>query len=104
MRLLVKYPDGELVAEVLVHHDFDWDPGGAGFVSGDFVEGPAFLRLRRMLDAFLAAYNTGDLQRASQLHEEIDRLGLVAIDPSGKSYRVSNVNFQRGGLLFSAIV
>jgi hypothetical protein len=102
MRLLVSYPDGELVAEVAVRHDSHWDPDGLSFILGEFAEGPGFARLRPMLDAFLATFNSGDLERAYELHEEIDRLGLVATDPAGKSYRLTNVIFQRGGLLFNA--
>jgi hypothetical protein len=69
---------------------------------GSFTPGPGFPRLRARLDAFLALFEGGDLAGASGLHEEIDDLGLRAVDSLGRTYRVWNVNFQEGGLLFQA--
>jgi hypothetical protein len=103
MKLLVRMPDGELVAEVLVDPDCPFGRSPAdSFVIGQFVPGPAFPRLRKHLDAFHAEYDTGDSAAASALHEEIDRLGLVAVDEHGKAYRIWNVVFQQKGLLFCA--
>jgi hypothetical protein len=81
---------------------FAQDPQSGSFVMGSFAPGPEFPRLRVRLDAFLAVYDSGDLAGASALHEEIDDLGLRAVDSLGRTYRVWNVNFQEGGLLFNA--
>jgi hypothetical protein len=104
MRLSVRFPDGELVAEVQAEPEcpFAQDPESGSFVLGLFTPGSAFSRIRVDLDAFLAAFDTGDLSLASRLHEEIDSLGLVATDSAGRAYRVWNVLFQEGGLLFQA--
>lgn len=104
MHLSVRFPNGELVAEVQVAPDcpFAQDPEGGSFVLGSFAPGSAFPRISVALAAFLAAFDAGDVSLASRLHEELDRFGLVASDLDGRSYRVSNVNFQRGGLLFQA--
>lgn len=104
MHLSVRFPDGGLVAEVEARSDcpFAEDPATGSFVLGSFTQGPAFPRLRVKLDAFLAVFDTDSLAYASALHEEIDRLGLVATDPAGRTYRVWNVLFQEGGLLFQA--
>lgn len=72
------------------------------FVVGSFVAGPAFQSVREKLDAFLAVFETGNISEASDLHDELDRLGLVATDSSGSTYQLSNINFQEGGLLFNA--
>jgi hypothetical protein len=95
-----------MVAEVQVDPDcpFTARPGDLpDFVMGSFTAGEAFGSLRTMLDAFEAVYVTGDREKAGTLHEEIDRLGLIAVDDVGRRYRVSNVYFSRHGLLFSAI-
>ena len=104
MDLSVRFPDGELVAEVRPNPEcpFAQDPESGSFVLGSFTPGPAFSRIRVALAAFLAAFDAGDLSLASRLHEEIDSLGLVATDSAGRAYRVWNVNFQEGGLLFNA--
>src|SRR5687767_14581377 len=103
MKLLVRMPDGDLVAEVQVDPDCPFAKSTAdSVVIGQFVSGPAFRRLRRHLDAFHAEYNTGDSAAASALHEEIDQLGLVAVDEHGQAYRIWNVVFQQNGLLFCA--
>jgi hypothetical protein len=36
------------------------------------------------------------------MHEELDRLALVASDAGGRSYELWNIVFQDGGLLFNA--
>ncbi len=69
---------------------------------GSFTRGPAFPRLGALLDEFLQVFDTGSVAEASELHERIDRLGLLALDASGRAYHVSNVYFQEGGLLFNA--
>lgn len=104
MLLCVRFPDGQLVAEVQADPScpFAQDPQSGSFVLGSFKAGPAFPMLRARLDEFLAVFNTGDLPTASAVHEQIDGLGLRAVDPSGTMYRVWNVNFQEGGLLFNA--
>src|SRR5262245_23160079 len=104
MRLSVRFPDGGLVAEVLVQPDsiFAQDPERETFVVGSFTPGPAFPRVRVKLDAFQAVFDAGDLVRASALHEDIDRLDLRATDSEGRAFEVVNVVFQEGGLLFCA--
>jgi hypothetical protein len=104
MRLRVQFPDGGLVADVRAQPScpFAKNPESGSFVVGSFLPGPEFPRLQARLDAFLGVYGSGDLARASALHEAIDELGLRAVDSLGRTYRVWNVNFQEGGLLFNA--
>ena len=105
MQLWVRFPnDDGVVALVEADEDcpFARDPRTGSFVTGTFTPDVAFPRLRQQLDAFLVVYRTGDLARASGLHEELDRLGLLATDISGRSYELWNIVFQDGGLLFNA--
>src|SRR5688572_24647067 len=105
MRLTVTFPDGALVADVVVEPDcpFAREPGEPpGFVVGNFAAGPAFPRVRDMLDVFNSVFASGDLVRASELHEQMDRLGLIATGLDGQVFQVSVVYFQAGGLLFAA--
>lgn len=69
---------------------------------GSFKPGPAFPRVGEKVDTFLAAFETGSIADASGLHDELGRLGLVATNSSGSTYKVWNINFQAGGLLFNA--
>jgi hypothetical protein len=65
--------------------------------------GPAFPDLDGLLREFHAIYDTGDLAAADAFHESIDSLGLRATDAAGNTYRVFNILFQPGGLLFVAL-
>lgn len=98
------FPDGELVARVRPEPDcpFAEDPATGSFVRGSFTPGPASPRLRARLEAFFDVFASGSTDQASQLHDDIDGLGLVATDRAGQRYRVRNVYFQEGGLLFNA--
>jgi hypothetical protein len=105
MQLWVRFPnDGSVVALVDAAEDcpFVRDPQTGSFVLGTFTPGVAYPRLRPQLDAFLAVYGTGNLARAAAMHEELDRLALVASDAGGRSYELWNIVFQDGGLLFNA--
>ncbi len=105
MILKVYLPEGGLVASVSVAPQcpFAEDPlRGAGFVLGDFEPGPCFCRVERLLAAFLDVFREGNVQAASDSHEKLDELHMIAIDESGVRFSVSNVNFQPGGLLFRA--
>jgi hypothetical protein len=104
MDLDVRFPDGGLVASVCAEPScpFAQDPMRGSFVMGAFTPGPDFQRLRPHLEAFLSLFDSGDLARAADLHDEIDRLDLRATDSLGRTYRVRNVVFQIGGLLFQA--
>ena len=104
MHLTVTDENGSLVANVETESAFDRAPDGSAFshVSGHFEPGPAFARVRLMIDRFENAYAAGNLERAAVLHEEIDRLGLRATDSDREEYRVFNVYFQQDALLFAA--
>jgi len=54
------------------------------------------------LTAFKDAFRGGDAERALAMSEEVDALGFWAADYSGRRFRVSNVQFNQGGLLFFA--
>ncbi len=102
MRLVVTDPQEGLVAEVDVAPDnpLHTDPD-TPHVTGSFIRGPAFPAIQAILDRFLAAFGSGNMRLASEIHEEIDRRGLVATTPTGGQYSVFNVCFQPNGLLFS---
>jgi hypothetical protein len=75
-----------------------------GHIHGDFVEGPAFGKVRDILDAFEPHYRAGDWERAAAVHAEIDRMSLIATRDDGRRYLVSNVYHQGGKLLFFAVL
>lgn len=89
--------------EVETDSPFDHAADGSllAHIVGDFVAGPGFARVRSMLDRFHDAYERGDVQAASHLHDAIDRIGMRATDLNGIQYDVSVVYFQQGALLFT---
>ena len=106
MQLSVTDQGGVLVAYVNVHPDcpFAREPGEPpGFVFGTFTRGPGFADVQTRLHTFNQVYATGNVAEAASLHEDIDRLNLIATDENGLSYRVFNVYFEQGGNLFAAV-
>jgi hypothetical protein len=103
MNLTVTDEHGVVVAGVdtasLLHPTSD----GSVFahVVGRFEPGPGFARIRSMLERFDKVYRTGDLERASAVHQEIDRLEMQATDSQGNRYHVFNVYLQQDALLFA---
>lgn len=104
MRLTVTDPTGAVVASVETPSRFGRASDGQVFVHvvGHFEPGPAFGKIRPMLDRFESAYASGNLEHAAALHGEIDRLGLLATDSEGNEYVVFDVYFQQDALLFAA--
>jgi hypothetical protein len=105
LQLSVTDEHGKLVANVEVDPQcpFARAPGEPpGFVFGTFSAGPGFPRIRGLLDTFTAVYETGNVAAAAALHDEIDRINMVATGEDGQAYRVFNVYFQQGGNLFTA--
>lgn len=101
--LTVTDEHGVIVAEVETDSPFDHAADGSllAHIVGDFVAGPGFARVRSMLDRFHDAYERGDVQAASHLHDAIDRIGMRATDLNGIQHDVSVVYFQQGALLFT---
>jgi hypothetical protein len=104
VHLTVTDENGQVVAEVDTGSDFDPAPDGPCFVPviGHFERGPAFPRVQAMLDRFTEVYQTGNLERAHAVHEELDRLGLRAKNSDGRVYQVCVIYFQQDALLFTA--
>lgn len=106
MRLSVYDGDGTLVAEDDLDptHPRHEGPGGslAGHVVGHYTPGPGFARIGPKVDAIRDVFAGGDVERAFELSDDVDALGLWAMDPSGRKFHLSNVQFQQGGLLFFA--
>jgi hypothetical protein len=105
MKLVVTDGSGQLVGEVSPDPScFPCNANGAevGHVYGDFVAGPGFERIRKILDRFYPAYESGDLDQARSIHDEIDRIGLVAEDSDGRRYFVCNLYQQDRRLMFFA--
>jgi hypothetical protein len=100
--LEVALPDGTPVAVAIASEASPFVVDGGGHVIGDFVPRPGFEQVRPRLDQFLSTYATGSAEAASAAHEAVDSLGLVAMDLLGATYMLSNVVFNRGGLLFNA--
>jgi hypothetical protein len=106
MRLSVYDGDGTLVAEADLDskHPLHEGPDGslAGHAVGRFVPGPGFARIGPKVDAIRNVFAGGDVERALALSDDVDALGLWAMDPAGRFFKLSNVQFQQGGLLFFA--
>ncbi len=106
MRLSVYYDNGERVADAELDpaHPLHELPNGSlcGHVIGHFTPGPGFCRLEPMLNAFKDTFKAGDVDRALAMSGDVDALGFWGTDPAGRRFRVSNVQFNQGGLLFFA--
>jgi hypothetical protein len=96
----VRVADADLDPAHPLHEGLDGSL--AGHAIGRFTPGPGYSRLRPMLDAFKDAFRAGDTGRALSMSDEVDGLGFRAEDPSGRRFRVSNVQLEQGGLLFFA--
>ena len=55
-----------------------------------------------MIEAFKQVFAAGDTERALAMSDEVDRVGLWATDPANRRFRLSNLQFHQGGLLFFA--
>ena len=73
-----------------------------GHVIGRYSAGPGFARIGPLIEAFRQVFAAGDVERALAMSNEVDRLGLWAKDPANRRFRLSNLQFQQGALLFFA--
>jgi hypothetical protein len=106
MRLSVYDEHGVLVADADLDpaHPLHEAPDGSlvGHALGGFTPGPGFSRLGPLLEAVQGVFREGDVHRALAMSNDIDALGFWALDDVGRRFRVSNLHFQQGGLLFFA--
>ena len=104
MKFTVVNQQNEVVAEVAV------DPECAlaqnedcefSHVLGEFTEGPAFSGLKPLLERMNRDFWAARHTEAYATSARLDALNLIGLGPDGRRYKVFNVCFQRGGLLFA---